>query len=327
MKTTPTISCIGELLVDFVSTASGVTLADAPGFRKLAGGAPANVAVGLAKLGVRSAFIGKVGNDAFGRFLISQLRRHRVNVTGIRLDEQFKTRLAFISLTKSGERDFEFWEQHPADEQLAKADIAMANLLRSGIVHISSFLLLSEPSRSTILNLAEMLRKKRCLISFDPNIRLSLWKSPGEAKKLLLKMIRFTSILRLNEDEARFLTDKKKLRDVAKRLLSLGPDIIVVTRGSKGCAAFTRHSNISLAAFHVKAVDTTGCGDGFLAGFLRGIVHAKKPISEFTTGDLTAICGFANTVAALTAKKHGAIPALPTLQEVEKFLSRQKHQV
>src|ERR1041385_262704 len=183
MKTIPDITCIGEVLIDFISTKKGVTLSDVPGFVKCAGGAAANVAVGLAKLGILSAFVGKVGNDPFGKFLHRQLREEGVDVSGLRTTQDYNTRLAFVSLSKSSERDFKFWEQHPAVEQLQLSDVNPDRLRKSKIVHISSFLLLNEPARSTALRIARRLKQKRCDISFDPNLRLSLWKSHMEARK------------------------------------------------------------------------------------------------------------------------------------------------
>jgi fructokinase len=326
MNSAGKITCIGEVLVDFISTKSGVDLVEAPAFMKLAGGAPANVAVALAKLGARSAFVGKVGHDSFGEFLKRQLRQFGVKMSGLRYDDNHKTRLAFVSLTKSGERDFEFWERHPADEQLLKSDISKKDLLKSDIVHISSFLLLAEPSRSTIFGIAKELHNRNRSISFDPNLRLSLWKFRSEAKQILLKMVRLSKILRLNEDEAKFFTGLSNLNRSARKLLSYGPELVVITRGAKGCSAFTQRSSAAIDGFRVDAIDTTGCGDGFLAGLLKGILESNARIEELSSDNLFTICRYGNAVAALTAMKRGVITALPTSQEVDRYLSRRSSQ-
>jgi fructokinase len=268
-----------------------------------------------------------VGNDPFGKFLQRQLRQFNVDVLGLRYDDGHKTRLAFVSLTKSGERDFEFWEQHPADEQLLKSDFNLKRILKSDIIHISSFLLLAEPSRSTILSLAKELHRRGKIISFDPNLRMSLWKSRGEAKQVLLKMVRLSTILRLNEDEAKFFTGLSDLNRSARNLLSLGPEVVVITRGAKGCSAFTKNSNAVIAGFRVNAVDTTGCGDGFLSGLLKGILGRHGRINELTSDDLFTICRYGNAVAALTAMKRGVITVLPTSREVERYLSRKSNKL
>lgn len=318
----PNVTCIGELIVDFIATESGVNLSEAPGFKKYAGGAAANVAVGLAKLGVKSSFIGKVGDDSFGKFLANELRRHGVDASGIRFDREYKTRLAFVWLTKSGERSFEFWERHPADERLGKRDIVFSRIASSDIVHISSFLLISEPSRSTVLRLARKLHAKQCSVSFDPNIRLALWKSPAEAKRIALRMVSFTDILRLNEEESIFLTGEHNAERAGKKLLSRGPKLIVITKGEKGCEAFTERLHIASNGYPVVAVDTTGCGDALLAGLLFGIVHTSASVEHLLPAQLQSILMYANAVAALTATKHGVIAALPSPQEVRRLVMK-----
>lgn len=321
MSSTPRITCIGEVLVDFISTTSGLDLVEAPGFMKFAGGAAANVAVGLAKLGEHSAFVGKVGKDSFGTFLCNELRRNGVDVSGLLFADKHKTRLAFVSLTKSGDRDFEFWEQHPADEQFYESDISIKRLASSNIIHIGSFLLIREPSRSTTLKIAKELHRRSCIISFDPNLRLSLWKSPAEARRILLRMFKLCTILRLNEDEVSFITDVRDLERAARKLLSLGPLLVVVTRGAKGCYVLTTRYSKFIKGFSVNAVDTTGCGDGFLAGLLSGLVRSNNSMGELSDEELTSICTFANAIGAMTATKSGVIAALPTFAEVKRFLS------
>ncbi len=322
MTPNPTVTCIGELLVDFISMKPGATISNTPAFSKRAGGAAANVAVGLAGLGVASSFIGKVGDDSFGMFLRDELRSHGVVVSGLRFDRSHKTRLAFVSLSSSGERDFEFWERHPADEQLRPLDLSFSRIAESAIVHLSSFLLLREPSRSTAIAIARKLRRRGCEISFDPNLRFSLWRSPAEAKRVLLRMAASATILRVNEEEAILLTGKRNMRDASEKLISIGPSVVVATFGSRGCSVRTAHRYAVVQGFRVKAVDTTGCGDAFLAGLLRGIVKSRKPVCELSVEELRPICRYANAVGALTATRYGGIAALPHSAEVKKFLSK-----
>ena len=136
MKSIPEATCVGEVLVDFVSSKSGVTLIDTPAFRKALGGEAANVAVGLAKLGIRAAFVGSVGDEPFGRFLASELTKAKVDTTGIIFHKECQTRLAFVSLTRSGDRDFTFWESNPAGEQLRVSDLDLEKILKSKVVYI-----------------------------------------------------------------------------------------------------------------------------------------------------------------------------------------------
>jgi len=314
------VTCIGELIVDFISTSPGLALEEVATFRRCAGGGGANVAVGLARLGVGSAFVGKVGNDAFGRFLIKEMRDAYVNTDGIVLDSDHKTRLAFVALDKLAERKFEFWEKNPADEQLRRSDINRAKILKSNIVHIGSFLLLREPSRSTAFEMAKSCSRSDSHLSFDPNLRLSLWDSPAEARRVLLRMVPLTTILRLNEEEAFFLTRKRNAETAAGHLRSLGPSLVVITRGREGCYLQSDAAAASVAGFSIRAVDTTGCGDGFLAGLLSMLGKSKRNPGELNEPELQLIGRFANAAGALTATKHGVIPALPTLAQVLKFL-------
>ena len=324
MKSYPEVTCIGESLIDFISPEKGVTLSEAGGFLKLAGGAPANVAVGLAKLGTRSAFVGKVGADPFGKFLRAELHRYGVDTAGMSFDNEHKTRLAFVSLTKSGERDFEFWERNPADEQLLPADVDIERVAKSAIAAVSSFLLLHEPARTSLFRIVKRLRRESCMIAFDPNLRLALWNSADEARKNMMKAIRLSDVLRMNEEESAFLSGIEDIEIAAAAFLSMGPELVVVTRGKEGCYFRTAQHSGFVMGFDVKNADTTGCGDGFYAALLHGLVRSGKSIAELTLSDLVWNCRAANAVGALTASKHGAIPALPDAAMVRKFLKSQK---
>lgn len=323
MNKTPYVACVGELIVDFISTTNGVTLERAPAFGKLPGGACANVAVGIARLGVASSFFGKVGSDSFGRFLVNELRRRKVDTRGLVFDGVHKTRLAFVSKTRSGERDFEFWEEHPADEQLRKKDVLLARITGAAVVHLSSFLLLREPSRSTVFGIARAARREGCTVSFDPNIRFSVWPSRAEARSVLMKMTRLCSILRLNEEEACFLSGRRSVDAAATWLLERGPELVAITLGSNGAMIATNGARVREAGIRVKAVDTTGCGDAFLAGVLSElawVVNRAATISRLSPAELRRICAFGNAAGAITAMREGGIPALPDRRSVLRCL-------
>jgi sugar/nucleoside kinase (ribokinase family) len=321
MKLVPEVTCIGEVLVDFLSKEIGRDLSDAGIFAKGAGGAPANVAAGLSRLGIRSSFVGKVGNDPFGIFLYTQLKSFGVDVSGITFDGKNKTRLAFVSLRKNGDRDFEFWEKHPADEQIVFRDIPFRKIERSKIVHLSSFLLLKEPARRTVFQIARYLRKKKILISFDPNIRLSLWERKSDARRTLLRLITYASIVRLNMEEAHFLTSKRSAEKCAEVLLKQGPLLVVITMGRKGCFFKNNTQEGFVPGLNVRAVDTTGCGDAFLAGLLAGLIRSGKKIDALSARDLTALCRYANASGAFVASRRGVLSALPTPGQVKKLLN------
>ena len=179
----PAVITLGELLIDFVSTRAGVSLEEAPAFEKAAGGAPANVAVGTARLGVTSAFLGKVGEDAFGRFLARTLKENGVDISGLCFSREARTMLAFVSLQASGERDFEFYRSPSADILYTPEEVHTALLQQARVFHFGSISLISEPSRSATLYAVETARQAGALISYDPNLRLNLWADEHAARE------------------------------------------------------------------------------------------------------------------------------------------------
>ena len=319
------ILSVGEILVDFVSTKSGVMLESAPQFMKCAGGAAANVAVGISRLGTSSAFIGKVGDDSFGRFLIHELRASGVETSGMVVDPRHKTRLAFVSLMNDGERDFEFWEQHPADEQLHASEIDMDSLAKARIVNVGSFLLLKKPSRDTAFGVAKEARGLGLEVCFDPNLRLSLWDDRNECRNVCTTMLHLSTIVRMNDTEAAFFTGSRTVEKAAEKIRKMGPSLVVITLGSNGCYYQTHALSGSVGGFRIKPVDTTGCGDGFLAGLLHGIARSDKRIEEFLPEEMQAICTVANAVGALVAMKRGAIAAMPSGRDLRQFLESRRN--
>lgn len=316
------VTCVGEVLIDFLSSAPTRSLEAAPGFVKAAGGAPANVAVGLTRLGMRTAFVGAVGKDSFGRFLTNELRRYGIDTRGMVPVSHRKTRLAFVAVAHDGERDFEFWEQDPSDRHLHLDDVNVKRIVRSAVVNIGPFLLLAEPSRSTVFSVAKAVHRHGGMVCFDPNLRLSLWASRTKARRVVMKMIGLTDILRLNADEAKFFTRTRTIGAAVTRLLRQGPQLVVVTDGPRGCLFATRIAEGHVSGFRVKAVDTTGCGDGFLAGLLAGVIRLQTAVEQLSAIELAAVCRFANAVGALVATKPGGIPAMPSKRDVLEFLRK-----
>ncbi|HUL43683.1 MAG TPA: carbohydrate kinase [Bacteroidota bacterium] len=320
MSRNSTITCVGEAIIDFFAVHPAASLVDAPEFLRRPGGAAANVCAGIAKLGGSAAFIGSVGNDPFGLFLSQKLASYGIDVSGLQLLKDLKTRLAFVSVGKDGSRSFEFWEKDPADTHLQYRGTILKKLKRSAIVHFSSFLLLKEPSRSRTLQAAHGVINAGGITCLDPNIRFSLWDSKNSAKTVLRKMIRSCHILRLNDEEAYFLSGARSLRPAADALHRLGPDVVVVTLGADGCFFSTPRGSGLVPPFKVKSVDTTGCGDAFLAGLLTGIAAAGRDLWEIDLPQWYEICRISNAVGALTAGRQGAIDAIPTKKELEQFL-------
>jgi fructokinase len=307
-----TIVCMGELLIDFVALESGVSVGEASGFLKAPGGAPANVCVAVARLGVPAAFLGQVGDDPFGHHLRDVLAADGIDVSGLRFSRDARTMLAFVSLRADGERSFSFYRNPSADMLLRPEDVAYDVISRAKIFHYGSITLIDEPSRSACLAAIRHARAQGLLISYDPNLRLSLWKDADTARRGILDALPYAHIVKVSEEELDFLVGKQDVTPLWHDDLRL----IIVTRGAGGATAFTRTTRVDVEGFRVTQVDTTGAGDGFVAGLLTSIY--ERGMDEAVLPDALR---FANAVGAIATTQKGAIPALPTRAAVETFLT------
>ena len=311
----------GELLIDFVPTVTGVELIEAPAFIKAPGGAPANVAAGLARLGVSAGFLGQVGDDPFGRFLAQTLRDAGVDVTTLSFSAQARTALAFVSLRADGERDFMFY-RHPSADMLysvADVDVHAAALRSARAFHFGSISLIGEPARAATLRAIALARAGGALISYDPNLRLPLWPSAASAREGMLLGLEHAAIVKVSEEELAFLTGASDETEALARLWRPGLKMVAITRGAAGSTYVTPRFRGNVPGIPVTAVDTTGAGDAFMAGLLRGVL-ANPGVLE-AEDELIRVYRFANATGALTATRRGAIPALPFPEDVYRLLA------
>ncbi|GAA3412714.1 PfkB family carbohydrate kinase [Paenibacillus hodogayensis] len=322
-----TVVCLGELLIDFVPDVNGLPLSQVEAFHRAAGGAPANVAAAVAKLGGRSRFIGKVGRDPFGRYLHEALREAGVEPALVETDEA-RTGLAFVSLKEDGERDFIFYREPGADMLLRKEDVREEWLRDTAIFHFGSLSLIVEPSRSATLDAARRARARGALVSYDPNVRLPLWPNAETARRIILDQLPFADLVKVSEEEVGFLYEGADTEEGVRLMLSLGPRCVIVTLGSAGCRVFTRTIETTVSGVKVEAVDTTGAGDGFVGGLLWGLAEAgvkaaelEKAMEDRAFAERTL--RLANAVGALTTTRRGAIPALPALSQVNEKLGEE----
>ncbi|TVR65762.1 MAG: fructokinase [Candidatus Competibacteraceae bacterium] len=313
------VICLGELLIDFVPTVTGVDLIDAPAFVKAPGGAPGNVAVGLARLGIPSAFMGKVGDDPFGHFLANTLAEAGVDVSPLRFSTEARTALAFVSLRADGEREFMFYRHPSADMLFAPQEVDVAAINHAKLLHFGSISLIGEPSRGATLHAVDTARAAGCLVSYDPNLRLPLWPDATAARAGMWLGLKKAHVVKLSEDESEFLTGLGDLDAARQALWHDELKLMVITRGRAGCAYFTRDFSGTVESFPVEAVDTTGAGDGFVAGLLQGLLADPATVQD--EARLRELCRFANAVGALATTARGAIPALPERERVRDFLS------
>ncbi|XP_077230632.1 putative fructokinase-6, chloroplastic [Tasmannia lanceolata] len=312
----PLVVCFGEMLIDFVPTISGLSLAEAPAFKKAPGGAPANVAVGIARLGGSSAFIGKVGEDEFGYMLSDILKENNVNNKGMRFDPGARTALAFVTLRADGEREFMFYRNPSADMLLKETELDLDLIRKAKIFHYGSISLITEPCKSTHLAAAKAAKDAGVLLSYDPNLRLPLWPSEDSAREGILSIWETADIIKISEDEISFLTKGEDPYDdaVVRKLFHPNLRLLLVTEGPDGCRYYSKEFNGRVSGLKVDAVDTTGAGDAFVAGILSQL--ATDPSLLQDEDGLREALKFANVCGGLTVKERGAIPALPSREAV-----------
>lgn len=306
------ITCFGELLIDMISINAG-SLVASEGFLKKFGGAPGNTASGLAKLGVPVSFIGKVGNDPFGVFLKASLEKYGVDTANLVVTKTDRTTLAFVSLTPTGERDFYFYKG--AHDTILPSEVSLP--ATTSIFHFGSLTQISVNANRTTERLMVEAKKHHAMLSYDPNIRESLWGDLHRARLVILDTARKVNILKVNEVEAHMLSDASDIPSAAQALYSKNLDILVITHGEKGCYYKTANYEGAIPAINVHVVDTTGAGDAFNAGFLYGLYTTGKRASDLSKHDLEKILKRAVVIGSLTTTKKGAVTAFPTMKDIE----------
>ena len=297
------ILTIGEVLIDLTQT--GKDARGIPQFAANPGGAPANLAVAAARLGAQTAFIGKVGADAFGRYLKEVLAENKVDVSG----------MAVVSVDATGERDFSFYRSANADVMLCKEDISDEALKAAKIVHFGSVSLTADPSRTATLDAAARAKKLGATITYDPNYRANLWKNKEDAIAQMKSPLPLVDILKVSDEELPLLTGTTDCESGTAQLAQNGIRLIFVTLGANGVFYRFGDKTGHVAGVPCKVGDTNGAGDTFFGAALSKL--CKEDLNNLTVDKLEGILAFANKAASITTSRHGAIPAMPTLAEVE----------
>ena len=297
------ILTIGEVLIDLTQT--GKDARGIPQFAANPGGAPANLAVAASRLGAQTAFIGKVGADAFGRYLKEVLAENKVDVSG----------MAVVSVDATGERDFSFYRSANADVMLCKEDISDEALKAAKIVHFGSVSLTADPSRTATLDAAARAKKLGATITYDPNYRANLWKNKEDAIAQMKAPLPLVDILKVSDEELPLLTGTTDCESGTAQLAQNGIQLIFVTLGANGVFYRFGDKTGHVAGVPCKVGDTNGAGDTFFGAALSKL--CKETLDTLTVEKLESILAFANKAASITTSRHGAIPAMPTLAEVE----------
>lgn len=324
------IVTVGEVLIDL--TQIGVS---SNGVRELAanpGGAPANVAVAASRLGARTAFVGCVGKDTFGESLRETLEQDGVDIGGLQTHGTIPTTLAVVTVNEGGERSFTFYRKPGADIRLERATIPERLINGAAVLHFGSVSLTDEPSRSATLDAAKDAKAAGALITYDPNYRPALWHSEAEAVAEMRGPLPLVDVLKISDEEMELLSDKTTPEEAAKKLNAAGIPLVLITLGPDG--VYYRYKTDwdvlegTVPGFQVTVADTNGAGDTFFGAFLSRLVQRTPGtgtdlhplLQDLTKEELEAALTFANRAASLTTSRPGAIPAMPTLQEVEAAL-------
>ena len=316
----PDIVTVGEVLIDLTQTGT-----DARGVPTLAanpGGAPANVAVAASRLGANAAFVGCIGNDAFGALLRTTLENDKVDTTGLVVHDTIPTTLAVVTVNPDGERSFSFYRRPGADICLTREAIPDELLTEAPILHFGSVSLTDDPSRTATLSAAKDAKAAGALITYDPNYRPALWLSEEEAIDRMRDPLPLVDILKISDEETALLSGSEDPVEAADALGEKGIPLVLVTLGSSGVyyrydPRDGRHVFTGLVpGFAVTVADTNGAGDTFFGAFLTKVAARGANIDGFTQAELEEALRFANRAASLTTSRPGAIPAMPTLEEV-----------
>ncbi len=315
------VVALGELLVDMIGT--GESGYGNPVFEANPGGAPCNVLAMLQKLGRKTAFIGKVGRDMFGRRLRSEIVSCGIDDKGLLEDETVPTTLAFVHKLENGDRDFSFYRSPGADVMLKEEEVDLSLIRSSRIFHFGSLSLTDEPSRSATRRAIEEAEKAGILRSYDPNLRMPLWHGEEEAKEQILWGMKHCDILKIADNEILWLTGGKEYDDAIRILQKeYAIPLIALTLGAEGSRIYYRNERICIPAFPQKTVDTTGAGDTYCGCLLNGILeHGLNELDEET---IRSFGMFASAAAAIVTTRKGALKSMPDVDSIRILVNKSR---
>lgn len=290
----------GDAVVDLIPDTDSTYL-------KCPGGAPANVAVAISRLGGNSAFFGRVGQDPLGRFMKATLAQEQVNTDYMLLDEAQRTSTVIVDLDDSGERSFTFMVKPSADQFLIPADIPA--FVQGEWLHVCSIALANEPSRSSTLKAMLDIKAAGGFVSFDPNLREEVWANPEELKPVVRQAIELADVVKFSDDELLFLTDTDSLEAGLEAIKAFDNTLVLITQGAKGALVVFEGEQELIAGQAVKPIDTTGAGDAFVGGLLARLAQQNEWANKEA---IHSAVNWANGCGALATTQKGAMTALPT---------------
>ena len=309
------VVALGELLIDFTCIS-----ADADGYPTMdahPGGAPANYLAAVTKFGGKTAMLGKVGTDAFGKLLTGTLEKAGIDTRGLIATPDVFTTLAFVTLDETGNREFSFARKPGADTCIGTDEVRYDLLDETKVLHFGTLSLTDEPARSATYAAVEYCREHGKLISFDPNLRKPLWRDLEEAKKQMLWGLQHADVVKISDEEVEFLFGLDVQAGAAHILKEFGVKLVFVTCGPDGCwfdNGTARGMTPSLR--DIKVLDTTGAGDIFGGSAMWKLLQTGKAPADLTEADLRDVTAFACTSAGLSTTRPGGISSVPEYEEV-----------
>lgn len=311
------VTAMGEMLIDF--TLNGQSEQGNNLFEACPGGAPCNVLAMLNKLGRKTAFIGKVGEDQFGRLLKGTIDELGIETKGLILDKEIHTTLAFVHTFPDGDREFSFYRKPGADMMLTEDEVDYDLIRQSRIFHFGTLSMTDEPVRSATKKALEVAKEAGCLITFDPNLRPPLWNSLDEAKKQMEYGFQYCDMLKISDNEIQFVSGKEDYDEGIRYLQDrYNIPLIFLTMGKDGSRAYYKDMRVERKGFQVKAIETTGAGDTFCGCSIHGLLtHGLEGLTEEILGDMLT---YANAGAALITMKKGAIRSMPEPENITKLI-------
>ena len=311
------VTAMGEMLIDF--TLNGQSEQGNHLFEACPGGAPCNVLAMLNKLGRKTAFIGKVGEDQFGRLLKGTIDELGIETKGLILDKEIHTTLAFVHTFPDGDREFSFYRKPGADMMLTEEEVDYDLIRQSRIFHFGTLSMTDEPVRSATKKALEVAKEAGCLITFDPNLRPPLWNSLDEAKKQMEYGFQYCDMLKISDNEIQFVSGKEDYDEGICYLQDkYNIPLIFLTMGKDGSRAYYKDIRVERKGFQVKAIETTGAGDTCCGCSIHGLLtHGLEGLTEEILGDMLT---YANAGAALITMKKGAIRSMPEPENITKLI-------
>ena len=311
------VCALGELLIDF--TENGISDQGNPVMDANPGGAPCNVLAMLTKLGYKTAFIGKIGNDIFGKQLKNTVSKIGICTDGLITDNEVNTTLAFVHTLEDGDREFSFYRNPGADMMLNENDIDEELIKGSKIFHFGSLSMTNEVCERATKKAVEIAEKEGCLISFDPNLRENLWDSLEKAKEKISYAMAKCDILKISDNEAMWFTKELDLdKAIEKIKKEFDIPLILLSLGKNGSKAYSKTGTGFSKAAKVKTTETTGAGDTFCGCILSQVL--KSGMKDYSCEELNDMLKFANAAAAIITTRKGALKVMPGYEEIKELL-------